>query len=282
MHPNSQPAIGINPTPETQINPPVKTSSSLYASCSTAPGVGGTGTSPVIKLCSSHGFNVLRLRLATLSARLRTSRLRLPLPLPSFTGDFSSPFLGVAAADGAAPSRRFAGDGTIVSLPSVSLAVSRALCEEDAAEEELLLGSLVVEVVVFLLLRILTPPAVPFSSIDTLPLVVLLKTVEPDTSLLATLELVPTVEVDEVALLPLPLPPIFAAFNFARTRAALASRSEAANFAAMRATVTGDCCEVGRRCGGALRGRRELDLGGERQGDSGGGGWERLVDDVGG
>lgn len=234
-----------------------------WASCPITPGVGGTGNSPAIKLCSSHGLNVLLLRFATLSARLRTSRFR----LPSLTGLFSS-LLGVAAAvRGTSLCRHPTADGTIVSLPSCSsLSMSRAPAplREDAAE-------------FVSVLRILTPPAAPFSSIDTLVLV--LNVVEPDTSLsrlagfppLPTLEL-PTVDVDAVLAL---LLPIFAALSFALTRAALASRSDAASLAAMPANVTGDCCEVGRRWG-ALRGRRELVFGGERAGDSGGG-WECLV-----
>lgn len=68
-------------------NPFVTQPSHDYASAR-APrglGVGGT-TSPAIRLCSSHGLSVLLLLLATLSARLRTSRLLGLLALARFAG----------------------------------------------------------------------------------------------------------------------------------------------------------------------------------------------------
>lgn len=137
-----------------------------------------------------------------------------------------------------------------------------------------------------------TPPVWPFSSSGTLPLTLLpvmadeeeaclsrlvgsptlpLRTREEDNDdacgggggscarLLSLLLLLPLAAV-AVAVLALPS---LAAFNFARTRAASASRSEAANLAAIRAMLSGDCCGGGKTPTLRGLGRREDVLGGD-------------------
>lgn len=94
----------------------------------------------------------------------------------------------------------------------------------------------------------------------------------PAPSTLGATELATVEEVEPCcAAGPLPLLPLLslAALSLAFTRAASASRSEAASLAAMRAIVSGDCWGGGRGPAFLGRGRREVALPGERVGDSG-------------